>query len=165
MCADQPDVIDEALSLFKANIFFRNYEPQGAADRILIYVTLYISKCLSKIVGKSKGEADQILFAQAIENFSLPGEKTFPLGGFVTPPQNKADADFIRQYLTQLRQECGIRFTQIAYANTDQLKPNKWWACFAKRKFVSLSSPLHSFSSLSLLLLRFAHVAQLNMEL
>ena len=44
------------------------------------------------MVNKSKGEAESILFGTAIENFSLPGEKSFPLGGFVTPPGSKQDA-------------------------------------------------------------------------
>jgi len=36
------DVIDEALHYFKANVFFRTYEIKSDADRVLIYVTLYI---------------------------------------------------------------------------------------------------------------------------
>lgn len=135
--SDQPDLVDEALDFFKPNILFRNYEPRGAGDRVLIYLTLYISKCLTKITNKSKGEADQLLYALAIENFSLPGEKSFPLGGFVTPPQNKQDADFVRQYLTQLRQEAGLRLTALVYAR-DEKKPDKWWMCFSKRKFLNL---------------------------
>jgi actin related protein 2/3 complex subunit 3 len=35
-------VIDEALHYFKANVFFRTYEIKSDADRVLIYVTLYI---------------------------------------------------------------------------------------------------------------------------
>ena len=38
----EPDVIDEALTYFKANVFFRTYEIKSEADRVLIYLTLYI---------------------------------------------------------------------------------------------------------------------------
>ncbi len=38
----EQDVIDEALHYFKANVFFRTYEIKSDADRVLIYVTLYI---------------------------------------------------------------------------------------------------------------------------
>lgn len=58
------DIIDEALTLFKANVFFKNYEIKvnlmrcrnalnltfkSEADRTLIYITLYITECLKKI--------------------------------------------------------------------------------------------------------------------
>jgi actin related protein 2/3 complex subunit 3 len=43
------DVIDEALAYFKANVFFRTYEIKSDADRVLIYLTLYIQDCLKKL--------------------------------------------------------------------------------------------------------------------
>ena len=69
------DIVEEAIYFFKANIFFKNYEIkvwyrkstlvtqvhncipnsttvnflQGDADRVLIYLTLYISECLKKL--------------------------------------------------------------------------------------------------------------------
>ena len=89
---DKEDIIDEALRLFKANIFFRNFEVLGYADRLLVYVTLYISACLTKCVHKSKGEAERILYTYAIEPFAIPGDKTFCLGGLVTPPRDRNEA-------------------------------------------------------------------------
>lgn len=32
--ADKPDVIDEALRFFKANVLFRNFELNGSADKV-----------------------------------------------------------------------------------------------------------------------------------
>jgi actin related protein 2/3 complex subunit 3 len=43
------DALDEVLSLFRANTFFRNFEIQGPADRLLIYGILWVSECLVKI--------------------------------------------------------------------------------------------------------------------
>ena len=43
------DPLDEILSLFRANTFFRNFEIQGPADRLLIYGILFVSECLQKI--------------------------------------------------------------------------------------------------------------------
>ena len=34
------DIIDEAINFYRYNVFFRNYEVQGGADRLLIYLTL-----------------------------------------------------------------------------------------------------------------------------
>ena len=42
-------MIDEALTYFKANVFFRTYEIRSEADRVLIYLTLYITDCLKKL--------------------------------------------------------------------------------------------------------------------
>lgn len=35
--------------MFRANTFFRNFEIQGPADRLLIYGILWVSECLGKI--------------------------------------------------------------------------------------------------------------------
>jgi actin related protein 2/3 complex subunit 3 len=43
------DALDELLSLFRPNTFFRNFEIKGPADRLLIYGILFLSECLGKI--------------------------------------------------------------------------------------------------------------------
>lgn len=43
------DPLDEILSLFRANTFFRNFEIKGPADRLLIYGILFVSEGLGKI--------------------------------------------------------------------------------------------------------------------
>lgn len=50
--------------------------------------------------------------------------------------------DFLRQYLTQARQEMGLRLTEKVFSTEDG-KPSKWWLCFAKKRFMekSLSGP------------------------
>jgi len=45
----RPDIIAESLDLFRANALFRNFEIQGPADRLLIYIILFIGDCLTKI--------------------------------------------------------------------------------------------------------------------
>ena len=45
---DQEDIIDETLNYFRANVFFRNFDVRGGADRTLIYLTLYTQQCLVK---------------------------------------------------------------------------------------------------------------------
>lgn len=93
---DQEDAVDEALKLFKANILFRNFEVKGPGDRLLIYETLFITKCLLKFSEKkpNKVDAEKLLYTTAIENFSLPGDKDFPLGGLVTAPKDRAEAGY-----------------------------------------------------------------------
>lgn len=90
--ADQQDIVDEALLYFKANILFRNFDVTSNSDRLLIYLTLYISACLKKVVKKPKVEAEKILYAYALENFALPGDANFVLGGLVSKPATKQEA-------------------------------------------------------------------------
>jgi len=134
--ADQEDIIDEAINYFKANVLFRNYEVKGASDRVLVYLTLYISSALLKCEKQAKANADKAFFQLAIENFALPGDRNFALGGLVTNPANRGETDLLRQYFTQLRQELGNRLLAKVYANGDA-QPDKWWMCFNKRKFLN----------------------------
>lgn len=50
-------------------------------------------------------------------------------------------ADLMRQYFLQLRHETGARVCEKVFSEDG--KPNKWWICFAKKKFMdkSLSGP------------------------
>ncbi|XP_065054485.1 actin-related protein 2/3 complex subunit 3-A-like [Rhopilema esculentum] len=137
------DVIDETLNYFKANVFFKNYEIKGEADRVLIYLTLYVTECLKKLqkIG-SKNVAVKEMQTFAILDFPLPGSPGFPLNAMYGKPENKNEEDMCRGYLVQLRQELGQRLIEKVFdPQTD--KPSKWWMCFIKRKFMdkSLSAP------------------------
>lgn len=136
------DIIDEALYYFKANVFFRTYEIKSEADRLLIYITLYVTECLKKLQRcASKGQAQNEMYTLAISRFDIPGDPGFPLNSVYGKPATQQDADFLRGYLTQLRQEVGMRVSEKVYG--DDGKPSKWWLCFAKKKFMdkSLSAP------------------------
>lgn len=137
-----PDIIDETLNYFKANVFFKNYEIKSPADRTLIYLTLYITECLKKLqkVQTSK-DAEKEMATLAIIVFDIPGDAKFPLNAMYGKPQNSSEADQCRSYMTQLRQELGQRLIQKVYGADG--KPSKWWMCFLKRKFMekSLSGP------------------------
>lgn len=141
----EPDIIDEALTYFKANIFFRTYEVRSEADRVLIYLTLYITDCLRKLQ-KCSGKAQglQEMYSLAIARFNIPGEEGFPLNGVYAKPQTPDEADLMRQYFLQLRHETGGRLCEKVFDTVDG-RPSKWWICFAKKKFMdkSLTGPEH----------------------
>lgn len=137
------DVIDESLYFFKANVFFRTYEIKSEVDRVLIYVTLYITECLKRLQRCSnKQQGHQEMYSLAISKFDIPGDAGFPLNAVYAKPQSAQDSDFMRQYLLQLRHETGNRVCEKVFSTEDG-KPNKWWICFAKKKFMekSLSGP------------------------
>jgi hypothetical protein len=75
------DILDEVLALFRANTFFRNFEIQGPADRLLVYGIWFVSDCLTKIKpNASLREATKEVQNLTLDlNFALPGDPAWPL--------------------------------------------------------------------------------------
>ncbi|KAH7887551.1 actin-related protein ARPC3 [Phlebopus sp. FC_14] len=140
--SEQADVIDETLDLFRANSLFRNFEIKGPADRLLIMLILFVSDCLAKI-GAARTtptliEATKTLNTLSVDSFPIPGDANFPLNAHYVAPGNRADADYLRTYLTQVRQELAARLVERLYADGTG-KPSKWWMAFQKRRFMNRS--------------------------
>uniref|UniRef100_A0A6U2BHX2 Actin-related protein 2/3 complex subunit 3 n=1 Tax=Hemiselmis andersenii TaxID=464988 RepID=A0A6U2BHX2_HEMAN len=130
------DIIDEAISYYRANVLFRNYEIHGGADRILLYLTLYISACLAKIEKTpNPKDAEKALQVMAFETFPLPGQAGFPFSSFFDKADKHEELEELRAYMKQLREETGQRVCKVGF--TPEGKPNKFWTAFAKRKFMN----------------------------
>jgi actin related protein 2/3 complex subunit 3 len=54
------------------------------------------------------------------------------------PPANRQEAETLRQYLAQVRQELASRLLARIYEEGND-KPSKWWLSFTKRKFMGKS--------------------------
>ncbi|KAI5795474.1 actin-related protein 2/3 complex subunit 3 [Peziza echinospora] len=133
------DILDETLNLFRANTLFRNFEIKGPADRVLIYGILWISDCLSKIKPThTVREAEKAITTAALEQFALPGDPSFPLNALYQGPKDRGEADILRGYMAQIRQELGQRLLARIYADGTG-KPSKWWLSFTKRRFMGKS--------------------------
>ncbi|KAI0303945.1 ARP2 3 complex 21 kDa subunit [Russula brevipes] len=139
---EQGDIVDETLDLFRANSLFRNFEIKGPGDRLLIILVLFISDCLAKLGSvrntPTEIEASKTLNTLAVDNFPIPGDANFLLNSHYAPPGSRADADYLRQYLVQVRQELATRLVQKLYADGTG-KPSKWWMSFQKRRFMNRS--------------------------
>ncbi|KAL8887682.1 MAG: hypothetical protein Q9215_004780 [Flavoplaca cf. flavocitrina] len=134
------DALDEVLSLYRANTFFRNFEIKGPADRLLIYGILTVGELLGKVpkVGGAR-EGEKALMNTALDNqFAMPGDAAFPLNQAFEAPRDRQDAETLRQYLSQVRQELAIRLLARLYAG-NSTTPSKWWLSFTKRKFMGKS--------------------------
>jgi len=99
------DIIDEAIDVFRANCLFKNFEFKGTADRVLVYLIIFISECLGKIGQKSplpnKIEGYKILNSLALQNFSIPGDANFPLNAYFEAPVDRNQAgNFFFKYIT-----------------------------------------------------------------
>merc|ERR1712142_722467 len=70
----EEDIVDNTLALFKT------YEVEKDADRVLVYLTLYIVECLKRMQKTAnKDQAEQDMYSFALEPFALPGSTQFPL--------------------------------------------------------------------------------------
>ncbi|ODV98604.1 hypothetical protein PACTADRAFT_31989 [Pachysolen tannophilus NRRL Y-2460] len=137
--ADEYDIIDEILDLFRPNSFFKNFEIKGPADRTLIYGILYLSSCLNLLNSRvDESEAVKVLNNLALEDFSIPGDLGFPLNSLYLPPSSRQEADLLRGYLQQFRQELGARLIARIYKDTKS-SPSKYWLAFQRKKFMNKS--------------------------
>jgi len=161
-----PDCVDDALFFFRPNVLLRKFDVRGAsrralaeplsrlpgpADKLLVYLTLFVSACLRKLEAcAGAAEGRKALFALAQEPFAIPGDPQWPLGGFFTPPGGKeeagacrapraagadARAELCRGYLRQAREEVGARLLPLAFAGGGG--HNKLWMAFSRRKFMN----------------------------
>ncbi|KAJ5673309.1 Actin-related protein [Penicillium longicatenatum] len=132
------DCVDEILSLFRANVLFRNFEINGPADRMLIYGTLFVSECLGKVKPTMNSrEAEKALINASLDNFAIPGDVSFPLNQAFEPPRDRQDAESLRAYISQVRQEIAVRLHARLYPGGEG--PSKFWLSFTKRKFMGKS--------------------------
>lgn len=65
---------------------------QSDSDRVLIYLTLYISECLKRLQKCSnKNQGQQEMYMLAISKFDIPGEYGFPLNSVYAKPSNSQE--------------------------------------------------------------------------
>jgi actin related protein 2/3 complex subunit 3 len=115
------DSLDECLALFRANTFFRNFEVKGPADRVMIYGILYIQEILTKIKPThSRREGEKAVMNVALDtNFKMPGDAGFPLNHAFEAPKERSEAEILRQYIMQMRQELASRLLNRVFADGD----------------------------------------------
>lgn len=127
------DIIDEALFYFKANMLMKTYTIKGDGDRLILYLTYYLSQCLKKLVGLTKEQAKQVLHAFANEGFSAPGDKSFPFPAFFPVPKDAAEVDKWKEYMKQLRVESSVRLIKSVFQFPEpDGTGNKFWIVFSK---------------------------------
>lgn len=137
---DRTDIVDEAITFFRANVFFRNFDIRSSADKLLIYLTLYINIALKRLEGcRTLAEGTKAIINLGLEKVPVPGEAGFPFAGLFALPQSRQEAELFRNYLKQIREETSGRLLNCAYRPNGT--PNKWWLAFAKRKFMNVIVP------------------------
>eukprot|EP01064_Diplonema_japonicum_P034587 TRINITY_DN721_c3_g2_i2.p1 TRINITY_DN721_c3_g2~~TRINITY_DN721_c3_g2_i2.p1 ORF type:complete len:184 (+),score=39.73 TRINITY_DN721_c3_g2_i2:257-808(+) len=135
--ADGDDILDEVLFNFKANMLFQQYNVKGSGDRTLLYLTLYVHQVLRLLKDKTQDDAKKTFLEMKTKSFEHPGDKGFPLSGFLSAPANSEEADDWKSYMKQCREELWIRVVEKIYVRpTESGTPDKFWTMFCKRKFL-----------------------------
>ena len=135
------DPLDEILSLFRANTFFRNFEIKGPADRVLIYGILFVSQLLGVIKpGMQRRDAEKAVGNVSLDtNFPIPGDAGFPLNQAFEAPGDRNEAEVLRQYVMQMRQELGQRLVGRVYADGSG-QPSKVSTFYATHNVVNAAT-------------------------
>eukprot|EP01048_Picozoa_sp_COSAG05_P016269 COSAG05_NODE_2074_length_3609_cov_4.982336_2_plen_116_part_00 len=109
---------------------------KAPADLTLTYLVLFTQQCLQTCQrAKDAQEGNKLLFTLGTQDFASPGDSGFPLGGFVTSSVEE-EKKLWKSYFKEVRQEMCKRVLNCLF-NEDG-SPNKWWMCFAKRKFLGM---------------------------
>lgn len=91
--ADSTDIVDEAITFFRANVFFRNFDIKSSADKLLIYLTFYINLALKRLEGcRTLAEGTKAIINLGLEKVPVPGEPGFPFPGLFANPQSEGEA-------------------------------------------------------------------------
>ncbi|KAH9623618.1 hypothetical protein KSS87_008593 [Heliosperma pusillum] len=87
------DIVDETITFFRANVFFRNFDIKSSADKLLIYLTYYINVALKRIEGcRTLAEGTKAIINLGLEDVPVPGESGFPFPGLFSPPKSRQEA-------------------------------------------------------------------------
>lgn len=106
--ADSTDIVDEAITFFRANVFFRNFDIKSSADKLLIYLTFYINTALKRLEGcRTLAEGTKAIINLGLEKVPVPGEPGFPFPGLFALPLSEKEAgknyhQFIIRFITCL---------------------------------------------------------------
>lgn len=103
---DAIDIVDEAITLFRSTIMFKNFKPEGPADKVIVYLTVFIQKCLLEIQRKgincSRADASSIVDLLVKEAVPASSDSKFFMRqlGLLTVPKGNAEEDKFRKTLT-----------------------------------------------------------------
>jgi actin related protein 2/3 complex, subunit 3 len=144
------DIIDECISLYRMNTFFKSFSMETESDPLLVYGFLYISQILQTLkINMNHAEAIKRMTQLTFEkSATIPGEPAFPLAQYYDALSEREEKNTLSVYLSAFRQELGTRLLVALYwrqgaaaesAQENSPGPSKWWLSFQKRRFLNKS--------------------------
>ena len=129
------DIIDESIMNFRANVFFKNFPLKGDADKLLVYITVFIQKCLEVIASDSDPTKAKKNLSNLIETAEYnPNVR----GHFFNSLVNIVNSEVsdLQNYLKSIRKEVVNRLQYLLFDALWGTIDLKFWLSFAKRRFM-----------------------------
>ena len=132
------DIVDEAIQLFRANILFKNYKVQGNADKVTIFLTCFIQKCLDSIVRYPAKEQAERIFALVKDDpkaiaFTESSHFLNKLG-LLNPNSSVAEKRKLVDYMKKAMEETAKRLHEYLFREGEGDLNRKFWVGLAKGK-------------------------------
>ena len=127
------DIIDEAIIYFRANVLFKNFNIEGDADKLLVYITVFIQKCLEKANDPNPTKAKENMKKLVDQCEYVPKTENF-FNILVT----KKDSEIapLQKYLKSVRKETVERLIYILFEDEKTKMDFKYWVALGKKKFM-----------------------------
>ena len=134
--SQEDDIVDEAIGYFRAQCLFKNFEVKGPADKLMIYITVYIQKCLEVIQkDQDQKKAEKNIFTLSIAEVPSPSDTKFFMKDLVKA--NPKEDGKLQQYLKQIKQEVSKRLLNILFNPEWGTLDLKFWLAYSKKKFLN----------------------------
>ena len=127
------DIIDEAIIYFRANVLFKNFKIEGDADKLLVYITVFIQKCLERANDPNPVKAKENMRKLVVQCEYIPKTDNF-FNALVT----KKDIELpnLQKYLKSIRKETVERLIYILFEDENTKMDFKYWVALGKKKFM-----------------------------
>ncbi|KRX06319.1 ARP2/3 complex, 21kDa subunit (p21-Arc) [Pseudocohnilembus persalinus] len=133
------DIIDEAISAYRPNILFKNFDIKGNGDTFLIYMMVWITHVLNKIQNaQDPKSAEQIVNEICKDPVPKPNDAGYFMRGLLKDPKSATELEKYQLYIKQSRQELAHRLIDIIYTDGKQSFESKFWFGLAKKNFMNL---------------------------
>jgi len=133
------DIIDEGLIYFRANVLFKNFPIKGDADKLLVYITVFIQKCLEAADNQEQEKA-KVLMKNLIDECEwTPNYKSHFLNNLLNIKNNEVND--LQSYLRAVRKEIVLRLQYILYDSDCKTLDLKFWLGFSKKRFMGYDMP------------------------
>jgi actin related protein 2/3 complex subunit 3 len=131
---NQLDIIDEGLIYFRANVLFKNFNIEGDADKLLVYIIVFIQKCLEKGNDPDEKKAKENMNKLISTCEWIPQSENF--FNILADPKDKSNVGNLQKYLKEIRQEVVKRLIYILFDNPSTAMDRKFWLGLGKKKFM-----------------------------
>mmetsp|Transcript_29085 Transcript_29085/g.30216 ORF Transcript_29085/g.30216 Transcript_29085/m.30216 type:complete len:186 (-) Transcript_29085:103-660(-) len=135
------DILDEALTYFRANVLFKNFPIKSDGDKIIVYTSVFLSKCLSVVadVYSDPKKSKELLTNLITECEWSPSLKSHFLNSIITLNQNEVVT--LQKYLKSVREETVSRLYYILFESPGSELDLKYWVGYSKKSFLGFEMP------------------------